>query len=26
MNKIDLTHQVIDMSAKAAPPITVTGL
>lgn len=24
--KIDLTHQVIDMSVKAAPPSMVTGL
>lgn len=26
MNKVELTHQVVDMSIKAAPPIAVTGL
>ena len=26
MDKPDLIHQVIDMSVKAAPPLTVPGL
>ena len=26
MNKVELTHQVVDMSVKAAPPLAVTGL
>lgn len=26
MNKSDLAGQVIDMTVKAAPPVTVTGL
>ena len=26
MNKVELAHQLTDMSIKAAPPVAVTGL